>query len=180
MGKATLTYNKYINATSTNLTLASYRYSTSGYYSFIDAIYSQDNYRAWKAYQDQLSEKLGNNIPPELSLTNYDALRGSRAKNTFTLNLNQQLADGYGSVFISGTHRDYWNANGNSREYQAGYANNYNDISYSVSVSRVRNYDSEEETRIYANFSVPFSLFEKAPILVWEAISPTLVINKLR
>ncbi|EQC1054259.1 fimbrial biogenesis outer membrane usher protein [Providencia rettgeri] len=156
-----LTYNKYINATSTNLTLASYRYSTSGYYSFIDAIYSQDNYRAWKVYQDQLSEKLGNNIPPELSLTNYDALRGSRAKNTFTLNLNQQLADGYGSVFISGTHRDYWNTNGNSREYQAGYANNYNDISYSVSVSRVRNYDSEEETRIYANFSVPFSLFEK-------------------
>lgn len=156
-----LTYSKYIHSTSTNLTLASYRYSTSDYYSFMDAIYAQDNYRAWKSYQEEFAQKLGNNPPSELSLTNFDALRGSRAKNTFTLNLNQQLADGYGSVFISGTHRDYWNTDGNSREYQAGYANNYNDVSYGVSVSRIRNYDNNEETRIYANVSVPFSLFEK-------------------
>lgn len=156
-----LTYSKYINSTSTNLTLASYRYSTSGYYSFMDAIYAQDNYRAWKSYQDDLSQQLGNDAPSDLSLSNFDALRGSRAKNTFTLNLNQQLADGYGSIFVSGTHRDYWNTHGSSREYQAGYANNYNDVAYSVSVSRIRNYDNKEETRVYANVSVPFSLFEK-------------------
>lgn len=157
-----LTYSKFIDATSTSLTLATYRYSTSGYYSFVDSIYSHDNYKAWQRYQDENTNQIGNNNNnSDLSLSNFDALRGSRAKNTFTVNLNQQLGDNYGSVFVSGTHRDYWNTHGSSREYQVGYANNYNDISYNVSVSRVRNYDNKEETRVYMNISVPISLFEK-------------------
>ncbi|BBG61082.1 fimbria/pilus outer membrane usher protein [Providencia rustigianii] len=156
-----LTYSKFINSTSTNLTLATYRYSTSGYYSFTDSIYSHDNYQAWKRYQDENSNQIGNNNNSDISLSTFDALRGSRAKNTFTINLNQQLGENFGSIFVSGTHRDYWNTNGNSREYQVGYSNNYHDISYSVSVSRIRNYDNNEETRLYMNVSVPIQLFEK-------------------
>ena len=156
-----LAYSKYINATSTNLSIATYRYSTSGYYSFIDSIYSHDNYQAWKNYQEALSNQPNNNNSTDLSLTNLDALRGSRAKNTFTINLNQRLSDELGSIFVSGTHRDYWNTDGNSREYQIGYSNNFNDISYSLSASRIRNNDNNEETRYYVNINVPIDLFEK-------------------
>lgn len=65
-----------------------------------------------------------------------------RAKNTFTVNLNQYLGR-TGVIYISGTHRDYWNSGGSNREYQLGYSNSYNEISYTVSASRTRNFDDK-------------------------------------
>lgn len=158
-----ITYSKYVTLTSTNLTLATYRYSTSGYYSFIDSIYASDNYRAWNEYQTNLAkvQSANNNNISNLPLTTFDALRGFRAKNIFTVNLNQKLGNDFGSIFISGTHRDYWNANGSSREYQIGYANNYRDISYNIAASRIRNDNNNEKVRYYLNINVPISLFEK-------------------
>lgn len=49
-------------------------------------------------------------------------------------------------IYISGTHRDYWNSGGSNREYQLGYSNSYNEISYTVSASRTRNFDDKNET----------------------------------
>ncbi|WP_140180317.1 fimbria/pilus outer membrane usher protein [Providencia stuartii] len=158
-----LTYSKFVTATLTNLTFATYRYSTKGYYSFIDSIYAQDNYHAWDEYRKNLNDtqNSNNNGISDLSLITFDALRGFRAKNTFTVNLNQQLGNNYGSVFVSATHRNYWNTDGTSKEYQVGYANNYRDIAYNISVSRIRNYENKEETRYYLNVSVPMSIFDK-------------------
>lgn len=157
-----LAYSKYMNATLTNLTLAAYRYSTRDYYSFVDTIYSHDNYSAWKEYQQVLAKEQGNNNAiSELDLTTFDALRGSRAKNTFTINLNQHLGDNRGVIFLSGTHRNYWNTEGSNREYQLGYSNNYKEITYNFSVSKLRNLDNQEETRYYVNMSVPISIFDK-------------------
>lgn len=157
-----ISYSKYLTSTSTNLTLATYRYSTSGYYSFVDSIYAHDNYQAWNEYQTNLTkmQSTNNNIS-HLPLTTFDALRGFRAKNIFTVNLNQKLGNDLGSIFTSGTHRDYWNTSGSSREYQIGYANNYRNISYNVAASRIRNYNNNEEVRYYLNINVPISLFEK-------------------
>ena len=61
---------------------------------------------------------------------NTDALRSARPKNTFTLNLNQRLNEGWGTLFFSGSQRDYWTANAKSREYQLGYSNNLGRVSY--------------------------------------------------
>ena len=82
------------------------------------------------------------------------------AENTFTLNLNQRLNEGWGTLFFSGSQRDYWTANAKSREYQLGYSNNLGRVSYSVSASRVRNSQREEETRYYLSFSLPLSVFD--------------------
>lgn len=161
-----LAYSKYLDATLTNLSIATYRYSTKDYYSFVDSIYSHDNYKAWKDYQndlhrDQNNNNNNNNNISDLDLTTFDALRGSRAKNTFTINLNQQLGGQRGAIYLSGTHRDYWNTSGNNREYQFGYSNNYKEITYNLSVSRLRNIDNDNETRYYFNISVPVSFFDK-------------------
>lgn len=157
-----LAYSKYMDATLTNLTLAAYRYSTSDYYSFVDSIYSHDNYQAWKDYQNDLAKQQGNNnAASDLDLTTFDALRGSRARNTFTVNLNQYLGGQRGVIFLSGTHRNYWSTDESNREYQLGYSNNYKDIAYNLSVSKLRNYDNKEETRYYLNVSVPISFFDK-------------------
>lgn len=154
-------YSKFVSTTSTNLTLATYRYSTGNFYSFTDAIYQQDNYRAWGAYRNE-QENTPDNTPGQIpDLMTMDAMRGARAKNTFTVNLNQSLGENRGVIYISGTHRDYWNSGGNNREYQLGYSNSYNDISYTVSASRTRNFDDKNETRFYLNVSVPISVFGK-------------------
>lgn len=95
-----------------------------------------------------------------MSLSTWDALRAAQPKNTFTLNLNQRLLNNWGTVFVSGTQRDYWNSQQTTREYQMGYSNAIGRASYTLSASRVRNRDSEEETRLYLSLSLPFSLFD--------------------
>lgn len=160
-----IAYSKFVSTTSTNLTLATYRYSTGNFYSFTDAIYQQDNYRAWDAYRNE-QENLTDNTPRQIpDLMTMDAMRGARAKNTFTVNLNQYLGENRGVIYISGTHRDYWNSGGSNREYQLGYSNSYNEISYTVSASRTRNFDDKNETRFYLNVSVPISVFGKSASL---------------
>ncbi len=42
-----IAYSKFLDVTATNFTLAAYRYSTRGYYSFTDAIYSNDAIASW-------------------------------------------------------------------------------------------------------------------------------------
>ena len=41
-----VSYSKFIDTTATNFTLAAYRYSTKGYYSFSDALYSRKGINA--------------------------------------------------------------------------------------------------------------------------------------
>lgn len=152
-----IAYSKFLDATATNFTLAAYRYSTRGYYSFTDAIYSNDGYRQLERQFDRWRDEVGLS---ELDMNTWDALRSARPKNTFTLNLNQRLNEGWGTLFFSGSQRDYWTANAKSREYQLGYSNNLGRVSYSVSASRVRNSQREEETRYYLSFSLPLSVFD--------------------
>lgn len=153
-----VSYSKFINTTATNFTLAAYRYSTKGYYSFSDALYSREGYQRLKEQYDEYEDRFG--VAPEMSMSTWDALRAAQPKNTLTLNLNQRLAESWGTVFISGTQRDYWNSQQTTREYQAGYSNAIGRASYTLSASRVRNSDRAEETRFYLSLSLPFSLFD--------------------
>lgn len=161
-----IAYSKYVDTTSTNVTLAAYRYSTKGYYSFTDALYARDGYQNLRRQYDEYEDRNGE--APYMSLAQWDAIRTARPKNTFTANINQHLGDGWGSVFFTGTQRDYWDAGQQTREYQMGYSNSIGKANYTLSASRLRNNDNDEETRIYASISIPFSLFDNN---VWVSSS---------
>ncbi len=139
-----VSYSRYFTQTSTNFSLAAYRYSTKDYLTFSDSI--------------ELREWLN-------SGNSSNAF--SHQKNTFNINMSQDLGENAGSLFISGTLRDYWGENNSSKEYQVGYSNNWNKINYSITTSRIRyshndqTRDSKEEQRYYFNISVPISLFEQ-------------------
>lgn len=152
-----LAYSKFLDVTATNFTLAAYRYSTRSYYSFTDAIHSNDGYRQQERQFDRRRDDDGLSM---LDIPPLAALRSARPKNTFTLNLNQRLNTAGGTLFFSGSQRDYWTANAKSREYQLGYSNNLGRISYTISASRVRNSQDENETRYYLSFSLPLSVFD--------------------
>jgi outer membrane usher protein len=160
-----VSYSKFLDATATNFTLAAYRYSTKGYYSFNDAIYSHEGYRQLEQRLHDEEYPQTGGAPAELDMNTWDALRAARPRNTFNLNLNQRLGEGWGTLYFSGTQRDYWSDNTKSREYQLGYSNAFGRTSYNLSASRVKNSQREEETRFYLSLSVPLSIFDNSAYL---------------
>lgn len=154
-----ISYSKFIDSTATNFTVAAYHYSTKGYYSFNDALYSHESYHLLKISHEDYADNFYNAI--DMPFNTKEATYTTRPKNTFTLNLNQRLTDSWGTIFLSGTQSDYWDSEQKKLEYQMGYSNSVGKTSYSISSSRVRDIQGKEETRMYASLSLPFSLFEE-------------------
>lgn len=131
-----LAYSKFFTRTRTNLALAAYRYSTHGFLSMEDSV--------------RIESQGGRNVMNT----------GINQKNSFNVNMNQNLGKSAGSFFLSGTMRDYWNGRRKNKEYQVGYSNTLYSITYSASASRTRNTNNREEMLYYLGFSIPFTLFD--------------------
>ncbi|WP_461600031.1 fimbria/pilus outer membrane usher protein [Achromobacter marplatensis] len=109
-----LSYSKFLEPTDTNILLAAYRYSSSGYREFEEAVALR-----------QLSRGDG-------GLPDYRGLR----RNRLQLNVSQQFAPSYGSMYLSGSVEDYWDRGGRGTEFTAGYSNSYRLVNYSLSLGR--------------------------------------------
>lgn len=134
-----LRYSKSMLDTGTTLTLAAYRYSTEGYYNFQDA----------NTYRDRRD----NNGVDYVDSSN-------KQRSEFQISLNQSL-NNFGSVYLSGTQRDYWGRSGTQRTYTAGYNTSIYGVNYGVNVSQSKNSDSNNKAdkRLSLNVSVPLSRF---------------------
>ncbi|KFK93993.1 MULTISPECIES: fimbria/pilus outer membrane usher protein [unclassified Serratia (in: enterobacteria)] len=133
-----LRYGKSFVETGTNFSLASYRYSTQGFYTLQETL---------DTYTD------GRSAP-------YFAHKKSRAE----LSLSQSLWEGAGSVSLSLVSEDYWNENRRNQSASVGYNNNWNSISYGLNYTYSKNgYDSNGDRTNYTdqifalNISVPLS-----------------------
>lgn len=133
-----LSYSKYISATDSNLTIAAYRYSTSGYMDYLTAMRSVD---AEKRHQSP------DNI--------------WRPKNKFTVTINQGLPELWGQVYVTGYTQDYWNQHNSDLQYQLGYSNHYDTVSYNLSAGRVRNGGGDMETNVLFSMTMPLGNNEK-------------------
>lgn len=127
-----VSYSKLINETNSNITLAAYRFSSSG---FMDYMTAMQSIQAVKDDEDR------NTI--------------QREKNRFTITVSQGLADDWGQVYISGSLQDYWGQDNYERQYQFGYSNNYKKVSYSINVTRSQDAWGESQTSYYLNLSFP-------------------------
>ncbi len=132
-------YSKLLTGTNTNFSLAAYRYSTSGYLGLQDAL----------LHRDLARRGLGT-----------EGLR--RQRNRFELTLNQALGSS-GSLYVTGSVRDYWGRPGADTQYQAGYSNHVGSLSYSVSAARTRDVFGVRDTQYYVNFSLPLGRAEHSP-----------------
>lgn len=128
-----LSYSKLINETNSNITIAAYRYSSSGYMDLQTAAQTRD---AVKHEGDP------------------DTIW--RSKNQFSLSLNQGLPLGLGNLYISSSMQSYWN-NGNSynTQYQVGYSNSYKWLNYSINASRNKAENGQDQTTWYLTLSMP-------------------------
>ncbi|MGY2485259.1 fimbria/pilus outer membrane usher protein [Cupriavidus sp. CP313] len=138
-----LSYSKLVAPTNTNLTLAAYRYSSSGYLSMTDAM----------ALRDLDQRGLG----PGMFLSGIQ-------RGRLQMTINQMLPQGYGSFYLSGSTQNYWNRGGSDTQFQAGYNNSYKRINYGVSASRQFNVGSGKwDTRVMLNVGIPLGKGQHAP-----------------
>ncbi|WP_455287629.1 fimbria/pilus outer membrane usher protein [Cupriavidus necator] len=136
-----LSYSKLVAPTNTNLTLAAYRYSSSGFMSMADAI----------ALMDLEDRGMG------------FAMSGIQ-RSRLQVTINQALAPRYGSFYISGSTQNYWNRNGTDTQFQAGYNNNYRRVNYGVSASRQFNVGTGRwDTRVMFTVGIPLGNGQHAP-----------------
>lgn len=132
-----LRYGKSFAETGTNFSLASYRYSTSGFFTLQEAL---DSYsKGGDAYRDH---------------------KKSRAE----LTLSQNLWSKGGAVSLSVLKEEYWNNNRSTESASVGYNNTWRGISWGVNYTYNRNgADSSGNRKYYSdqivaiNVSVPLS-----------------------
>ncbi|CDZ86666.1 fimbrial usher protein [Citrobacter koseri] len=146
-------YSVRVPESSTNLNLAAYRYSSKNFFSLKDALRANNS--------DAIDDRSIRYV--------Y-----GRPKNQIQLSVNQELAQGYGSLYLTGSSYRYWDRQGSQNEYQAGYSNNWGRVNYQLGYSRSKDNEiGRTDDRIYLNFSMPWSDNFQSPQL-----SATLNHNK--
>ena len=145
-----LTFSKMIEATDTSFNVAAYRFSTEDYLSLNDAAQRQDSITRQK-YSNR-------------SYASNDALYADyqRTKNQVQISLNQPLNSGensFGSLYVSGTWQDYWNATGSTSNYNIGYNNSFTYGSYSLSLQRTYDQYGKKDDSVYLSLSIPLNVF---------------------
>lgn len=119
-----LGYSKTLEPSNTYVSLAAYRYSTGGYLGLNDAMTMRS---AWQE-------------------GNFAGI--ARQRSSLSLDINQPLGGNWGSIYVSGSDTQYWNASRNIT-YSLGYSNSYKSISYSISAQRT--YDIPGADNAFAN-----------------------------
>ncbi|WP_418337541.1 fimbria/pilus outer membrane usher protein [Serratia fonticola] len=127
-----VSYSKLISETNSNLTLAAYRFSTSGYMDFMTAMQTRD--------------AVAQGFSPDSIW---------RAKNRVTVTAAQGLPENWGQLYVSGSLQNYWNKDGTEKQYQMGYNNRYKSLSYGLSINRSFSSLGGSQTNYLLSFSLP-------------------------
>ncbi|KLG22407.1 fimbrial assembly protein [Enterobacter roggenkampii] len=133
-------YSKNILEMGTNISIAGYRYSTSGYYTLSEVL---DTWRddTWR--------------------TNND-----RRRNRAEFLLNQNIGEKLGSLSLTTMSEDYWNSDRKMRSIGVGYSNSWSGITYNLNYSYNRNTTDSENDKIYDEDQI-FSLSITVPLDSW-------------
>ncbi|GAB3028296.1 fimbrial biogenesis outer membrane usher protein [Oleiagrimonas citrea] len=176
-----LSYSKLIPTSRTALTVAAYRYSSSGYLSLSDAVRARDYARRGLSLTQYLpSEQTtvdGVSIINGLTPAQQAALSGNAStssitpvatglihrRNHFTLSLNQQLGGDAGSLYANASISDYWQRSGHDTQFQVGYNNRFREISYNVSATRTRGPLGRYDDQFFVGVSIPLGESARAP-----------------
>lgn len=131
-------YSKSVLSTGSTVTLAAYRYSTKGYYSFQDAVDLQVDDSNSDDKNDENDFNLRNN-----------------KRSRWQVSLSQNLPTGWGSIYVNGYQQDYWNNVGYERSLAVGYNNDWEGITYGLTYNFTSMPGEENDHQLAVNISVP-------------------------
>ncbi|RZT41253.1 fimbria/pilus outer membrane usher protein [Cupriavidus agavae] len=139
-------YSNVVPSTRTNITVAAYRYASSGFWQMGDAFLARSYANA-------------ENGPVVL-----------RRRNQFQLTVNQRLPDGWGSLYATGSSLSYWDREGTANQFQIGYNNVARlfrlPFTYNLAASRlIDGTTGRLSTQVFAGFTVPLGRSPRAPML---------------
>jgi outer membrane usher protein len=140
-------FSKALPQTGTDVAIAAYRYSSSGFWSLRDAMIARDQVRMGQ-----------------------DANSVERQRNQIQVTVNQGLGEGRGNLYVVGSTSDYWNRHGTSTQFQIGYNNSLRlfdtNVTYNLSMSRQTNgFFGQMSNTVYGSLSVPLGKSQHAPTL---------------
>ncbi|SUP66529.1 outer membrane usher protein [Yersinia enterocolitica] len=107
-------YTKYVGETDTNLTLAAYRYSSNGFYTFREA--SQEHYGS----------------------INANSAFDSRTRNRLSVSVSQRVADNM-SLNLNSSFYSYWGGQDASQQYAVTFNHSLRYFSYALTAMRTSN-----------------------------------------
>ncbi|MFC6299108.1 fimbria/pilus outer membrane usher protein [Pseudomonas sp. CCM 7893] len=150
-----VSYSKTLPQTGSSVSIAAYRYSTSGYYSLSDAMAvkesSRKDDRLTSAHFDPREDSLNNRFRQKI---NRKTAQQQRRRSTIQLTFNQSLGSS-GSIYMTGSATSYWSRPGTTTQYQVGYTGSTRHFNYSVSAMRSTNFSGSNEDQLYATLSIP-------------------------
>ncbi|AEN67287.1 fimbrial biogenesis outer membrane usher protein (plasmid) [Enterobacter soli] len=137
-----LRYSKGVPETGTTVTLAAYRYSTQGYYSFRDASVLAGNNSTVTSWTPD-------------GVWSTPVING-RSRQSLELNLTQRLGD-IGSLSLSGSRKTYWDLDDDQRSVSLNYSVTARRVSYSLGymLSAWPGSDRKNDRQISLNIQLP-------------------------
>jgi outer membrane usher protein len=129
-------YAKNVQATDSTITLAGYRYSTDGFYTFNEAMDFRDL---------NINSSVG-------------ADKNKRSKVQFILSQNLMGGD-WGSLSFSGYQQDYWDYDGYERNFNVSYNSSWKGITWSLMYAYTSSpfQDQGNDQQLALNISIPLS-----------------------
>lgn len=128
-------YAKDFPDTDTTVTLASYRYSTSQFYTFQEALDQRDT-------------------PDDKGIYSYRQTNNRR--NRLQINLSQNIGR-WGSVYLNGYQQDYWGMHGAERSIGMGYSTTWSNINWSVNYTLTKTPGMAGEQQFSLTLNIPLS-----------------------
>lgn len=122
-------YSKQFAASHTNLSLASYRYSSDDYRSLREAIEARD-------------AEARHQVPDQ-----------PHTQQRLDLTLSQPM--GEGNVYFTGSRTHYWHQPHSDTSWQLGYSNHMGEIDYQISGQRLHTSDGHQDNQVTLNLSMP-------------------------
>jgi len=83
----------------------------------------------------------------------------SREKQSFSASINQPLSDTWGSFYLSGSLKKFWDQQDNYRQYAVGYTNAWGNLTWSISAQRFWNEDQQGSVTKDDQIMLSFSYF---------------------
>ena len=158
-----VSYSKLLADTNSNISVAAYRYSTSGFWSLRDTLLARQlvGYDTTAAFLAAGASSYATD--------NYD-----RQRSQLQITFNQALGQRGGNAYVVGSVLDYWNRSGTTVQFQVGYNNSLHigglSLHYNVSLSRQRDaYTGRLTNQSFASLSLPLGKSQHAPLLSMSA-----------
>ena len=157
-------YSKSLNTLGTEFRIAGYRYSTSGYYDFSDAVAERDRYEngAYRNeyYDENDYDNLGVPGWAESRRRTYYTDSFGNKRQRVELSINQRLGAS-STLYANLSNQSYWGGTSQDRTLQTGFNSTYKNTSYGIFYQDSRSNYGYKDRSVNLTVSIPFSFFSK-------------------